>query len=144
MKPMLRIIKWNKDYAVGIEAMDVQHREFISVVNELVMRCTKDDKGDRTFFLKTIHVISSFAKSHFSMEERLMQEIAYPCLEEHQKQHAGFIQTILNLVRDFEEDKPNVARDLACFLVAWVMSHLPGPDRKYADYMRAKNITCPV
>jgi hemerythrin len=141
MTDMARIIKWDDRYVLEIRKLDDQHKELITVVNELVQYCIADGDDVGPYFLNTIRASSSFAKEHFAAEERLMQAVDYPDLEEHRRQHTAFIQVILALIKEFEEGRKTVSADLACFLSAWIIGHIKISDRKYADYIRSRNIS---
>jgi hemerythrin-like metal-binding protein len=140
MKNAMRMIKWNKGHLTGIKEMDDQHKELITAVNELVQYCTRGGADTGAYISKIIQVTSGFVREHFADEERLMEEHAYPDLEEHRRQHAGFIRVTSALVREFEGGKRALPSDLACFLGAWIIGHIKNTDRKYAAYIVSKSM----
>jgi hemerythrin-like metal-binding protein len=141
MKDTIRMIKWNKKHLTGIKEMDDQHKELITAVNELVQHCTRGGTDMSAYISKIIQVTSGFVREHFADEERLMEESGYPDLEEHRRQHGGFIRVTSALAREFEDGKRALPPDLACFLSAWIIGHIKNTDRKYAGYMLSKRMS---
>jgi hemerythrin len=97
------------------------------------------DKG-RPHFMKTVHALTVFARDHFPLEEELQEQVDYPGLEEHRRQHSEFIKQLFLLVKNFENDEETVTAELVKYLDRWIQEHVITADQKYVVYIRSKNI----
>ncbi|MDR0555345.1 MAG: bacteriohemerythrin [Treponema sp.] len=138
------VVNWKNTYSVGIKLIDDQHKQLISMTNDLFLSCLKGDDVARAFFKKVIHGAVDYIKVHFDTEEKLMRKIAYPDFAAHKREHEEFIGEVLLRVKDFEEGRKFVPNAFARFLKEWVLTHIAMSDKKYANFiwaMRQKEST---
>jgi hemerythrin len=74
-------------------------------------------------------------REHFELEELLMQRGAYPRLEEHQQQHAGFLRRLEALRGECERRETELMGVLIELLEAWFRSHEQHADRPAIEYL---------
>jgi hemerythrin len=128
-------VEWDDKYSVGIPLIDEQHRELIRLTNELYQGCLAGDDKARNFFFTAIRGAMDYVKRHFSAEEKILQNIRYPHLEEHRKQHEDFVRKMVTDVQSFQEGKKFVPNNFVRFLRDWVLSHIAIVDAQYAAYI---------
>lgn len=131
-------MKWTQDMAVGIETIDVQHRELFERINNLLTaikehRCKSEIDG-------TIKFLDDYAVFHFGEEERCMGDASYPDLEEHRKQHALYLQNIADLKAEAALPRvQGMSYELSVavnqIIVDWIVDHIMKVDRKFGEYM---------
>jgi hemerythrin len=128
-------VKWDERYAIGIPLIDDQHHELIRVTNELYKACLEEDDAGKGHFKAAIKAAVDYVKYHFSAEEKLLENVDYPQIVAHKKQHEEFIMKILKEAANFEEGKKFVPNGFVRFLRDWILSHIAVMDKKYAEYI---------
>jgi hemerythrin len=131
-----RFIEWDDRYMTGIQLFDDQHRELITLTEELFISCQAGDDQAKGTFKKTAHSAVEYVKRHFTAEEKMFENINYPLAAEHKKQHEAFVKRLLEDVRKFEEGKEFVPLAFARFLREWILTHIAVHDRQYADFIQ--------
>jgi hemerythrin len=132
-------VVWEGRYALGIPIIDAQHKELLNLTNELYTACLQGDSSARLSFREAVHSTVEYVHKHFSAEERIFENINYPKIAEHKKEHAGFIKRILEDVKNFESGKTFVPNIFVRFLRDWALAHIAVSDKEYAEYiMRLK------
>ena len=79
--------EFDESLVTGNEMIDGQHKELIAKINKLVDCC--EQSSGKLEAIKMLDYLSEYTDFHFSAEEKLQEEISYPGLEEHKKQHAA-------------------------------------------------------
>jgi hemerythrin len=132
-------IVWEERYTLGIPLLDAQHKELFDLTNELYAACLEGDSSARSSFIEAVHSIVEYVHRHCSAEERIFENINYPKMAEHKKEHASFIKRVLEDVKDFESGKSFVPNAFVRFLRDWALAHIAFSDKEYAEYiMRLK------
>jgi hemerythrin len=128
-------VEWDVRYEIGIPLIDCQHQELIRLVNELYKACLEGDGVGKEYFKVAVKAAVDYVKFHFSAEEKLLENVDYPQIIVHKKQHEEFAMKILAEVKNFEEGKKFVPNAYVRFLRDWILSHIAVMDRKYAEYI---------
>jgi hemerythrin len=129
------LVEWDEKYAVGIPLIDDQHKELIRLTNELYQGCLGGDETAREFFMITVRGLLDYIKYHFSAEETLLENAKYPLLEEHKKQHEGFVLQLVNDVKSYHDGRKFVPNAFVRYLRDWILSHIAMMDTQYAKYI---------
>ena len=95
--------EFDESLVTGNEMIDGQHKELIGKINKLVDCC--EQGGGKLEAIKMLDYLSDYTDFHFSAEEKLQEEISYPGLEEHKKQHAAFVKAVGELHEMLEEEE---------------------------------------
>jgi hemerythrin len=131
------IFNFDKEFRLGIEEIDNQHIQLVSMLNEVYELLNNGQKDQaRVMFTSTL---SDYVIKHFSDEEKFMVSMGYPAFTDHKKIHDNF-------KNDFNRLKPSLeAADVAAFRKAladtfsWIINHIGKTDRKYAEfYLKGK------
>jgi hemerythrin len=128
-------IEWNNRFSIKISLIDDQHKKLVAMANELYSACNYSTDSGKDQFERTIHDAVDYVKYHFSTEEKIMEKTSYPGMADHKKEHAEFIQKVLEDVKYFEEGKPFVPNQFVRFLKDWVLSHIAITDSKLGDFL---------
>jgi hemerythrin len=131
------LVQWDDHYMTGIQLFDDQHKELIRFTDELFKSCRAGDTQASEAFKKTAHAAVEYVKYHFSAEEKMFDNIKYPLAAEHKKQHEVFIKRVLENVKEFEQGNKFVPLDFAKFLHGWILTHIAGHDKQYADFIQS-------
>ncbi|MDR3123764.1 MAG: bacteriohemerythrin [Treponema sp.] len=128
-------VEWEDRYSVGIPMIDEQHKELIRLTNELYKGCLAGEETARAYFMTAVKGTVDYVKYHFGMEEKLLQNVKYPELAEHKREHEAFVKNILEEVQSFKEGKKFVPNIFVRYLKDWILSHIAVADRRYAAYI---------
>ena len=127
-------VEWNEAYSVGHTDIDVQHKKLVTMINDLFKM--NNDKGvdTKAAFSKSFKEASDYAQNHFNEEEALLENVGYPNLSEHMKEHVNFINEVWNQFSLINKDQISPV-DLARFLKTWLLTHIAVVDKKYVPYI---------
>ena len=126
---------WSDDYALGIEAIDTQHKGFFEAAQRLydsILDCEGEHLAEQS-----VEFLRQYAKQHFQTEETFMAQHGYPYLEQHKQLHGEFLEALAQLVNDLEVFGPS--QDLADRAMElsqeWLIRHIIDEDSAYAKYI---------
>ncbi len=126
-------ITWNESYAVNIGVVDLQHRKLIDLLNQLAEAVGigrgKDVLGP------VLTELLEYTVYHFSTEERLFHEYAYPETEHHRKEHADLTARVRDLQEEFARGNNLVTMDVMQFLISWLNNHILVEDKKFGSFL---------
>lgn len=140
-------ISWSKDYSIGVEQLDNQHKKLIFLINRLEV-LTMYDPIHTDFRNRLDNIMAeliNYTILHFSTEEVLMDMFDYEDSVEHKRTHAHFIDMIkveqekLNLLIE-QKDWVEVSKELEIilkYLQNWLLTHILKSDKKYTDFFIA-------
>lgn len=125
-------LEWKDTHSVGIDILDAQHKKLVIIINELhaAINGTSRDSG---YVKKLIFDLSTYAKDHFVVEEKMMKETAFPGIEKHILEHRYFIKMIQELAEDYKKSVVSL-RNVLAFLNNWFTKHIGEKDKEFAYY----------
>jgi voltage-gated potassium channel len=124
-------ISWSEDYAVGVGAIDDDHRGLFSRAADF-QEAVLEGRG-REEVEKVLDLLVTYTEQHFHREEELMQESGYPRLDEHKASHRALTANLMSLVRD----RSTVYSDAVWgFLERWLVNHIEEEDQVLAVFLR--------
>ena len=127
-------IPWKEKYSINFKAIDVQHKELLSILN-LVIDILSGNKKEAEME-SVLRRLADYAMIHFSYEEKFMKETNYPNVNEHRKQHAFFVKKVLYFNENYDSDSPQFLKEMLDFLKEWFVQHIQNSDQDYAPYLK--------
>lgn len=122
-------IFWIKEYSVGVELLDEQHRYFLHLLDELfdaiVSLETEKRIGD------IIVRLAEHTKTHFLTEEKYFDAFGYEYADEHKQRHKDLLAKITTFQASYNEGKMDIASEMVEFLEGWMIDHIMKVDKKY-------------
>ena len=132
---MDKLFEWNDDLLVGNKSIDTQHMELVQLANDFHAGIQSGGLMAKVYFLQTIKGAVQYVKTHFENEEKIMQEIEYPFINEHKKEHENFVSQVSSQIHNFEkEDNPDPT-GFDKYLMDWILNHIANSDKKYSPYL---------
>jgi hemerythrin len=126
--------KWTPEYSVNIKTIDNQHQELVNMLNRLFVAVAQREGNNVIGGI--LEALRSYTKTHFSLEERLMEQAQYPDLEAHKREHQKLIAQLDELCRKhLTEDKP-IYFEVLRFLKTWLKEHISSEDTKYSTALQ--------
>ncbi len=125
------MIKWNDKYSVSISIIDEEHKEFIDIINKVIV--TKEHNGNPGEVREVLYKMIKYALKHFATEETYMKKFNFPEYQLHRNEHLDFTdQTVANLNKVVMGDYL-IANEILEYLKRWLVNHIQETDRKYID-----------
>ena len=93
MKGDDKMIKWSKNYLMGIDKLDEEHKELFRISDQIYNKVMErgDDAKYRLFLMnETLEYMLRYFKRHAKGEEIYMREIGYAGYEFHKMLHDEF------------------------------------------------------
>lgn len=125
-------IEWGEHFLTGISDIDGQHRTLVSLVNELEAAIAA--RRGHELIDEAFHSLAAYARVHFTLEEKLMDEAGVDPLHVslHRRAHANFGDDLLLMWRPESATEDELPRRLLNFVTTWVHQHILGTDREMA------------
>ena len=129
---------WKESFSVHFEPMDLQHRkifDYMSAIHEAIESRLSEDELD-----EMLDRFDIYCKMHFFEEERLMEEVGFPDITDHRRQHDLFV---LHLERfRMERDKNHTEESSAAFtaIIEWFVRHILSLDKLYGAYIEKQAV----
>mgnify|MGYP001766245993 CR=1 FL=1 len=93
---MAKLFDFDKEFRLGIAAVDDEHIRLVDMLNQVHTLLSEGKREEaRQFFTQTL---SGYVNEHFANEERFMESIEFPFLEEHRRIHENFKRGFHDLV----------------------------------------------
>jgi hemerythrin len=138
IKGSINIVEFDDSLLTHVEEMDEQHMRLVALLNN-VYELLKEGKREEAIELFKREILS-YVEYHLSEEERFMEKIGYPELDQHRKVHDMFRREIYHLAPYIEEGDPKAFREALSYAWGWLYNHITKTDKKYAIYAKEKGL----
>ena len=128
----MSVIKWRDHYSVGVEQFDKEHMILVEMVNEL-FTMVRDKKGPNELD-QPLSKLIQYTHDHFAAEEKALEEINYPQLEEHRQEHNKLKQDVATFHERVKQGDASVVAEFYSFLREWLLDHIVESDKQYTQY----------
>ena len=119
--------EFDDSLVTGNDMIDSQHKELIDKINKLLESC--ESGKDKLVAIKTLDYLADYTDFHFSAEEKLQEEIEYPGIKEHKKEHEKLRTVVKELYEMLEEEEgPSNAfvEQVNKNVIEWLYRHIKG------------------
>ena len=120
---------WEDKYSVGVEEIDLQHKQLFAIINELLEAINIGVTEEKIKLIITSLV--NYKKNHFATEENYFKKFNYEGAGAHIKEHEIFSAEIGELQNKYPQDLITFAFKLADYIEDWLIRHLMNEDQKY-------------
>ncbi len=130
------MIAWSEDLALGVAAIDDQHKELIRRFNALLTACNEGKGGDQ--LRATLEFLKSYVVEHFRDEEQLQIRSGYPDYPGHLEKHREFVGKLATLRDQFDDEGASLPLIIKTnsTLVDWLVTHIRRDDQKVGAHVR--------
>ncbi|MBF0190310.1 MAG: bacteriohemerythrin [Magnetococcales bacterium] len=133
------LIQWRQKLSVGVDAFDLDHRKLIELINQL--HSAMEQKQSNQVLNHILDELINYATTHFTREERLLNEHGYNGVEAQHQQHAKFLQYIREQHKTLlNGDSFALAGELLKFLKDWLLEHILKHDMGYKTFLNDKGV----
>lgn len=134
----MALINWDDSLSVNVGEIDQQHKMLVAMINELndAMRMGKG----KDVIGKIINSLFGYTATHFKTEEKYFAQFGYPDTDNHKKEHAAFVQKVMDFKDGFEKKKLSLTIEVMDFLSNWLKNHIKTTDKKYSQLFNEKGL----
>lgn len=129
----MTLIAWDSSYSVDNDQMDAQHQKLFDLLNQ--MHDAQQHGKTQESISRGLVGLSRYAMEHFQSEELLMEKNNYPELEVQRREHAVFIEKVVELQHQYLNGQLVQVEPMLKFLKDWLVSHILITDQKYKNYL---------
>jgi len=131
-------IIWSKDYELGNDFVDSQHKRLFELVNNIGNSCL--DGGDINSLSETLDFLLQYTVQHFHDEESLQIKYNFPEYEDHKKLHEVFEAAVIEKVKEFKEkgSTKDLLDTVNEVVITWLVNHILKEDMKIKAYIKDK------
>ena len=133
---------WTNEYSVGVVGIDEQHKEFLSIVNNILDLEESESLSDKEIF-SIVDKLSNYGSYHLSTEEFLFEKTHFEYAHEHIVAHDEFrkrVKIFAEKIKIGGIDKKLILKELADFSGNWLMQHILIMDKKYSKLFIEKGV----
>lgn len=133
------LMEWNDAMSVRIASIDKEHRQLVDMLNELYdgFRAGQGKEA----LAKTLDSLVTYTGVHFRNEEGYFERTGYPETIAHKKEHEALLAEVRAFQTKYKtEATSTLTVDMLTFLKNWLLDHIQGSDKAYADHLIANGI----
>lgn len=134
----MALLTWQDKYSVGIKQIDDQHKQLITMINEL-NDAMLAGKG-KDVLMTVLNKLAGYCVSHFALEEKLFDTHTYPETADHKDKHNKMTAKVKALIGEVQSGKSTVSIEVMNFLKNWLDKHIMETDKKYGPYLNSKGV----
>jgi hemerythrin-like metal-binding protein len=134
----MALLTWQDKYSVGIRQIDDQHKQLITMINDL-NDAMLAGKG-KDVLMQVLNKLATYCVSHFAVEEKLFDTHAYPETADHKEKHHKMTSKVKALMGEVQSGKSTISIEVMNFLKNWLDKHILETDMKYSPYLISKGV----
>jgi diguanylate cyclase (GGDEF)-like protein/hemerythrin-like metal-binding protein/PAS domain S-box-containing protein len=129
---IFEIFPWNSNFETGLEDIDLQHKQLVSILNRLAAYLA--DLSDDIVLNDIFDELAEYATYHFTYEEDIWKKYLAgdEWLSNHEHSHGDFIGDVLKL-RESDKSVEEVIYDIVSYLSQWLAFHILDADKRMSQ-----------
>ncbi|WP_067516363.1 bacteriohemerythrin [Endozoicomonas ascidiicola] len=120
-------IVWTDKLCIGVNIIDEQHRGLVCIINTFYH--DYEIGASISTLRATLKMLEEYAAIHFETEERILESINYPNLEEHKIKHAELLLKTQQMQNEVQVETDSWK--IIPFLKRWWIEHIFEEDRQF-------------
>lgn len=131
-----KLFDFDSEFRLGIDLVDNEHIKLVDMLNEVHVLLSDGKREEAKQYFN--EMLSGYVTEHFANEEKFMESIGFPLIEEHRKIHENFKQSFHKLKPLIESYDEAAFRNALSDAYTWIITHIGKTDKKYAVFHLAK------
>jgi hemerythrin len=123
----------NHNHDLSMKVIDRDHREISDLLVEINFNVARD--GDAGRRIHSLRDLARATRSHFLLEEGMMDATQFPGVALHRMRHQWMLQQIGHLAAYWGKEKNALTREPIALLWESHIAHLEGEDRAYGSWL---------
>jgi hemerythrin-like metal-binding protein len=129
----MSLIQWKEDFSVGVPAVDLEHRELITLINAAHAQMQRNRRPEKVGeFLWEIYARIT---AHFALEEKIMRDKSYDQYAEHKRDHEQLLDEIRDIMDAYDDGKLYDEPQFARVLSEWFIGHFKTHDARLHKHL---------
>lgn len=128
--------QWDVKFEIGHQRIDFEHQIFLDLIRNVSEVLEK--RAEKEYIHRLLTEIKMYAEFHFYSEETIMLEIAYPDIDEHQKEHVRLLSKYNTMLYKYHHCAAS-GEELVDFLFSWFALHTTTSDKRIVNYLKKKD-----
>ena len=121
-------ILWSDLWLVGLKKLDDEHQGFVNLIQSM-QQATLDE------LVLLLDQFELTARSHFDLENRMMEDTQFPPRECHIDEHNAVLKSVTEVQALLKQGLNPVAEDLVKELAKWFPAHVIHLDSALSHWM---------
>lgn len=134
----MTFFEWRDEYNLNIKKIDEQHKKLIKLIDDLATKMKEKKSID--VLNKVVAELDEYTKTHFSFEEKLMEEYEYPEYKLHKNEHDYYTQKVFSYKERLYKNSFALSTEILITLKEWWEKHILVTDKKYAPFLIEKGV----
>jgi hemerythrin-like metal-binding protein/PAS domain S-box-containing protein/diguanylate cyclase (GGDEF)-like protein len=122
-------LKWNNEWNSGNEEIDMEHRELLVLLNDLIKVAIIEMDFEKS--LDKLDILIDKTVKHFDKEEEILIKIGYHDYDKHCKIHKNLIGKVFQLKQCYQNRELNPAAFFSFIADDVIMGHLISEDMQF-------------
>ncbi len=118
------VIEWRDGFKINIPQVDAEHKRLFELICALNLQSVD----------QTIEELLGYVVTHFSNEQKLMEDAGYPAFEQHLKLHEDFGTHVADFLGTGDEWSEDRVQELRRFLNKWLIGHIMTHDLRFGNW----------
>lgn len=131
---------WSEKIETGNDALDEQHREYFSFVNDYLAAAGKPTTNNDKHLelVKKLNFLRHYAMDHFATEQQLMKDAGDPDFKQHLAEHDTYLRHIKALCKQLANKgySDKLAREVYYYALEWFITHIQTTDMKCVEFLK--------
>ena len=133
----MTFIQFDDSLKVDNKLIDQEHATLIEYIN-LLQKAVENDTSVKIVG-QVLEGLTEYTKTHFFVEEELMQAFEYPGKGKHLSAHEGFRGKLAELIKNYNNGDAQITGSVLDFLKEWLTEHILKIDRQLSDFLADKS-----
>jgi hemerythrin len=129
----MAFIEWRTEFGVGISTIDAQHSKLVQLINKLYDGMMRG--AGENVLGGVLEELENYAKTHFALEERLLNSNGYPDYKAHKAEHDKLSRQVDQYVAAHDAGKVQLSKEVLIFLKNWLENHILNTDKQYSQFL---------
>jgi hemerythrin len=126
-------ILWSDLWLVGLKKLDDEHQGFVNLIQSM-QQATLDE------LVLLLDQFELTARSHFDLENRMMEDTQFPPRECHIDEHNAVLKSVAEVQALLKQGLNPIAKDLVNELAKWFPAHVIHLDSALSHWMNKQQI----
>jgi hemerythrin len=122
------VLQWRSEFGLGNETIDHDHQELIGRIKERQLKL--EGCEDPRKIVRVLGEIYADIADHFTLEERLMEQMRYAAYADHKEDHETLLEELREIMVNVEADGVLDEAELTDDLDRWFSDHFRTHDAK--------------
>jgi hemerythrin len=120
------VVEWRDGFKINIAQVDEEHKHLFELVKRLDLATVE----------ATVDELLNYVVTHFTNEQKLMEDSNYPAFSGHLKLHEEFAASVADFLGSGNEWTEDRVQDLRRFLNKWLIGHIMTHDLRFGNWYR--------